>query len=50
MVKLNKKINNLIRSMDYFARHQWIFPNRNSRMLQNQMTDVDRQVKSFSSS
>jgi hypothetical protein len=43
-MKLCKIINNLKLAMEYFCQNQWIFANRNSQLLQNQMSDIDRQV------
>ncbi len=45
MVKLSDKVNSLKDSMKYFCQHQWIFSNRNSQLLKNQMNHIDRQVK-----
>ncbi|CAF3823703.1 unnamed protein product [Adineta steineri] len=44
MVKLGRKVITLKSALEYFSRNQWIFVNRNSQFLQNQMNDKDRQV------
>ncbi|CAF1489889.1 unnamed protein product [Adineta ricciae] len=47
MIKLDKKINNLIRSMEPFSQNQWIFSNKNSENLLNQMNHFDKQIKTM---
>ncbi|CAF3495470.1 unnamed protein product [Rotaria sp. Silwood1] len=47
MVKMVGKIENLKLSLEYFTQNQWIFANRNSQLLKNQMNDFDRQEFSF---
>ncbi|CAF1207752.1 unnamed protein product [Adineta ricciae] len=47
MIKLDKKINNLIRSMEPFSQNQWIFSNKNSENLLNQMNHFDKQEFNF---
>jgi hypothetical protein len=44
MVKSCEKIGSFKSVVEYFCLYQWIFTNRNSRLLQNQMNDIDRQV------
>jgi hypothetical protein len=44
MIKLSDKMNSLKDSMKYFCQYQWIFSNKNSQLLQNQMNHIDRQV------
>ena len=43
--KLSDKIYKSVRTLDFFTSHSWIFPNDNSRLLQNEMSDVDQRVK-----
>jgi hypothetical protein len=44
MIKFSDKMNSLKDSMKYFCQYQWIFSNKNSQLLQNQMNHIDRQV------
>lgn len=48
--KLSDKIYKSVRTLDFFTSHSWIFPNDNSRALQNEMNDVDQRVRFFLSS
>jgi fatty acyl-CoA reductase len=45
--KLSDKIYKSVRTLDFFTSHSWIFPNDNSILLQNEMTDVDQRIFNF---
>jgi len=45
--KISNKINKSVRTLDFFTSHSWLFPNDNSVMLQNEMSDIDQKIFGF---
>ncbi|CAF1275718.1 unnamed protein product [Rotaria sordida] len=45
--KICDKIYKNVRTLDFFTTHSWVFPNDNSILLQNEMSDVDQQIFNF---
>ncbi|CAF1161824.1 unnamed protein product [Adineta ricciae] len=46
-LKLSDKIYKSVRTLDFFTSNSWIFPNDNSVLLQNEMSDIDQKIFNF---